>query len=128
MRWSMDHVVSAGASRRDSQPFSTVARRLRSQDSRLAYASDVARSRADLCRFARNSLVLVVDDGATHQGRSLRHLRIDEDLAEVSRWSVDQTYLTQIGESAPARDDLVRLAEGLCARARPACDGLEVEL
>lgn len=56
------------------------------------------------------------------------HLRIDEDLPEIYRWPVDRVYLTQIGKSAPAHNDLVGVVSELRPRARPAYDGLEVEL
>jgi phosphoribosyl 1,2-cyclic phosphodiesterase len=112
---------------RDSARFPTVAWRLTSRGSSVVYASDVARPTADLRKFARDADVLVID-GATNKRRIFSHLRIDEDLPEVCRWSVDQIFITQIGKSVPAHDDLVQLMPQLCPRAEPAYDGLEVEL
>lgn len=111
----------------DSHRYPTVAWRLTSGGCSLVYASDVARPGPGLRRFSRDARVLVID-GATYKRRIFSHLRIDEDLPEVCSWPVGRIFLTQIGRSAPTHRELVQVVSELCPRARPAYDGLEVDL
>ncbi|HEX6310663.1 MAG TPA: MBL fold metallo-hydrolase [Acidimicrobiia bacterium] len=105
----------------------TCAWRLRAGDRRLVYASDVARITPQLERFARGAAVLVAD-GATYGRTIFTHLRIDRDLPALCRFDVGDILLTQIGRSAPPHGQLEHVVSRLCARARPAHDGLVVTL
>ena len=105
----------------------TFAWRLVTADGVLVYASDVARLGDRLSRFAAGADVLVVD-GATYRRTIFTHLRIDRDLPSICGWDLDRIFLTQIGRSAPPHDELLRIVSTLCSRARPAYDGLVVNL
>ena len=105
----------------------TFAWRLVTADGALVYASDVARVEKRLSRFAAGADVLVVD-GATYRRTIFTHLRIDRDLPSICGWDVEKIFLTQIGRSAPPHDELRRIVSTLCSRARPAHDGLVVNL
>lgn len=107
--------------------FPTYAWRLRARGITLVYASDVARLTPELEAFSGGSTVLVVD-GATWRRRIFTHLRIDDDLPRVCEWDSDRIFLTQIGRSAPPHRELARAVAQICARARPAYDGLVVHL
>jgi phosphoribosyl 1,2-cyclic phosphodiesterase len=102
----------------------TYAWRLRGPRGTLVYASDVARATDGLRRFATDADTLVID-GATWHRTIFTHLRIDRDLPSICAWDVQRILLTQIGRSAPPHDRLTREVRRLCARARPAFDGLE---
>lgn len=109
----------------------TYAWRLRTRGKRnavaIVYASDISHLTPELERFARGATVLTVD-GATWRRRIFTHLRIDEDLPQVCGWDVERILLTQIGRSAPTHRELTRAVAGLCPRARPAYDGLVMQL
>jgi phosphoribosyl 1,2-cyclic phosphate phosphodiesterase len=103
----------------------TFAWRLRAAGGDVVYASDVARLTRRLERFAAGAAVLVLD-GAMWRRRLFTHLTADEVLPEVCGWDVGSIVLTQIGRSAPPHGRLERAVAGLCSRARPAYDGLEI--
>lgn len=107
--------------------YPTFAWRLRCGDAVIVYASDVARLTDELERFARGASLLVLD-GAMWKSRIFSHLTIDEALPQVCAWSVAEILLTQIGRTAPPHAELERAVARLCDRARPAHDGLSVEL
>jgi len=111
------------AARPDNYP--TVAWKLTRTGHRLVYVSDVARPTAELREFSRDAGLLIVD-GATHRRRIFTHLRIDHDLPEICDWPVERILLTQIGKSCPPHEELVDIVAGLCDRATPAYDGMEV--
>ena len=60
--------------------------------------------------------------------RLFSHLTIDRELARLCDWEVERIVLTQIGRTAPPHERLERAVRRLCARARPAYDGLVLEL
>jgi phosphoribosyl 1,2-cyclic phosphodiesterase len=101
----------------------------RVEDARCAvvYASDVARLEPTLERFVRGARLLAVD-GAMWQRSLFSHLTIDRELPALCRWPVERILLTQIGRSAPSHEALERAVRTLCPKARPAWDGLTVEL
>lgn len=105
----------------------TLAWKVVTGDGVLVYASDVARPTRRLAHFARGASALVVD-GATFGRTIFTHLRIDRDLPTICAWDVERIFLTQIGRSVPDHAELERVAAGLCPRARPAHDGLVVDL
>lgn len=107
--------------------YPTFAWRLRRGALALVYASDLARLTSGLRRFARGADVLVID-AALWRGALFSHLRIDQALPELRRWPVGRILLTHIGRSAPAHGQLEHEAAQLCARARPAFDGMRLEL
>jgi phosphoribosyl 1,2-cyclic phosphodiesterase len=107
--------------------FATFAWRLEQGRTSFVYASDVARLTRELERFSRGASLLVLD-GAMWRRRLFSHLTIDEALPQVCRWQVQAVALTQIGRSAPPHERLEREVAALCPRARPAYDGLVVEL
>jgi hypothetical protein len=107
--------------------YPTYAWRLRGAAGTLVYASDVARLTAGLRRFVTGADILVVD-GATWQRTIFSHLRIDRDLPSMCTWDVRRIRLSQIGRSAPGHEELTRAVRRLCARARPAYDGLVEKL
>lgn len=107
--------------------FPTFAWRLQTGSVALVYASDLARLTPELARLCDRSDLLVLD-GAMW-GRSIySHLRCDRALPVVCGWDVRGIALTQIGRSAPARDQLVRQVRELCPKAFPAYDGLELDV
>jgi phosphoribosyl 1,2-cyclic phosphodiesterase len=107
--------------------FPTYAWRVSGGKASLVYASDVAHLTPALERFARGASLLVID-GAMW-GRSIfSHLRGDRALPKLCRWDVERILVTQIGRSAQPHELLEREVAALCARARPAYDGLELEL
>jgi hypothetical protein len=105
----------------------TVAWRLRAGGRTLVYASDVAELTTALERFCRGASLLVID-GAMWRRRLYSHLSIDRELPRLCSWSVERIVLTQIGRTAPPHERLVRAVTRLCPRARPAYDGLELEV
>lgn len=107
--------------------FATVAWRMASGRRSVVYASDVARLTDGLRRFSQDASLLVLD-GAMWRRRLYSHLTIGEALPQVCRWRVESILLTQIGRSAPPHERLATAVAGLCPRARPAYDGLEVAL
>lgn len=111
----------------DETRFPTYAWKLTQRGRRLVYASDVAALTRDLARFCRGIDLLVID-GATYRRRIFSHLRIDADLPRLCDWPVDRILLTQIGRSVPPHERLEEIATELCPQARPAYDGLEVEI
>jgi len=109
------------------QRFPTFAWRFTAHGVTVVYASDVAELTDELQATSSDADVLVLD-GAMY-GRSLfSHLRIEEAVPVVCRWSVSEVLLTQIGRTAPPHEELHRIVRGLCSRARPAYDGLRVAL
>lgn len=107
--------------------YPTFAWRLRRGPLALVYASDLARLTSGLRRFARGADALVID-AALWRGALFSHLRIDLALPELCRWPVRRILLTHIGRTAPSHEQLEREAAQLCARARPAFDGMRLEL
>lgn len=105
----------------------TYAWRLRDGRRSIVYASDVALVTLRVERFARGATVLVID-GATCDRTIFTHLRIDRDLPALCRFEVGEILLTQIGRSVPPHRELERLVTSICARARPAYDGLVVTI
>jgi phosphoribosyl 1,2-cyclic phosphate phosphodiesterase len=105
----------------------TYAWRFRAHGLKIVYASDVAHLTPELETFTRGADALIVD-GATWRRRIFTHLRIDEDLPRLCAWPIGRIFLTQIGRSAPPHEKLARTVTQLCARARPAHDGLEVRV
>ncbi|MGZ4248745.1 MAG: MBL fold metallo-hydrolase [Solirubrobacteraceae bacterium] len=133
------HIVASGEARRVgcvsvsavSVPhardprFETFAWCLATGTRRLVYASDVACLTPELERLCAGAALLVLD-GAMWRRRLFSHLTIDRSLPTVCSWAVDSIMLTQIGRTAPPHPQLQRELTALCARARPAHDGLEV--
>ena len=107
--------------------YPTYAWRLRDRARTVVYASDVATLTPELRRFARGASVLVID-GAMWGRRLFSHLTIDAELPALCEWKVDTILLTQIGKTAPPHRELERAVAALCRRARPAYDGLSLEL
>jgi len=105
--------------------FETYAWRISSGGRSLVYASDVAELTPELRGFSSGAALLILD-GAMWGKRLFSHLTIDEALPEACRWPVESIVLTQIGRTAPDHDQLVRSIAALCAKARPAYDGLEL--
>jgi phosphoribosyl 1,2-cyclic phosphate phosphodiesterase len=95
--------------------------------STLVYASDVAELTTDL-RAACDGADTLVVDGAMWGRRLFSHLTIDAELEELCRRSPQQLVLTQIGRTVPPHEALAREVACRCARARPAYDGLEMEI
>jgi phosphoribosyl 1,2-cyclic phosphodiesterase len=93
----------------------------------LVYASDVAHLTSDL-RAACDGAGTLAIDGAMWGKRLFSHLTIDAELEELCRWPPREIVLTQIGRTAPPHDTLEREVERRCARARPAYDGLEIDI
>lgn len=104
----------------------TFAWRLRAGGASVVYASDIGRLTPELRRFCRSASQLVLD-GAMWGRRLFSHLTIDEAVPEVCGWDVGTILLTQIGRTAPPHRRLAREVASLCARARPAYDGMVVE-
>lgn len=107
--------------------FPTYAWRLESDGRAVVYASDVAELTDDLRELVDGADLLVLD-GAMYGQSIFTHLRIDEAVPAVCRWRVTRVLLTQIGRTAPPHDELVAEVAGMCDRAAPAHDGLELEL
>lgn len=107
--------------------YPTFAWKLRARGTAIVYVSDVARLTGELRRFTRSATVLVLD-AAMWRRRIFSHLTIDEALPEVCQWSVGEILLTQIGRSVPPHEALGLEAARLCARARPAYDGMTCPL
>ena len=107
--------------------YRTLAWRLARQGTRLVYASDLSRLTPELERFSRGASLLVID-GAMWGRQIFTHLTIDRELPELCAWKVGKIILTQLGRTLPEHGQLERQVAGLCARARPAYDGLEVRL
>ena len=107
--------------------FPTFAWPLGSDATSVVYASDVARLTLELERFSRGATVLVLD-GAMWGRPLFTHLRADQALPIVCGWPVQRILLTQIGRTAPAHEQFERQVRGLCPRARPAYDGLELSV
>ncbi len=107
--------------------FRTYAWKIAAGGHAVVYASDVARLTARLARFARDASVLIID-GAMWRRRLFSHLTIDRALPRVCGWPVVRIVLTQIGRSAPPHDALTRAVRRLCPRARPAWDGMQVDV
>jgi phosphoribosyl 1,2-cyclic phosphate phosphodiesterase len=105
----------------------TFAWKLRAGPIAIVYASDVADLTTGLRRFCRGASLLVID-AALWRRRIFSHLTINEALPELCRWPVERILLTQIGKSVPPHEQLRDEAAKLCARARPAYDGMTVEL
>jgi len=93
----------------------------------LVYASDVGELSDELHALADGADLLILD-GAMYGRGIFSHLRIEEAVPLVCRWDVGRILLTQIGRTAPGHEDLERIVAGLCERAAPAYDGLELEL
>jgi ribonuclease BN (tRNA processing enzyme) len=93
----------------------------------IVYASDVARLTARLRRFCRGASLLIID-GAMWKRKLFSHLTIDEALPVLATWDVRAIVVTQIGRGAPAHAALARQIHRLCARARPAYDGMRLVL
>jgi phosphoribosyl 1,2-cyclic phosphodiesterase len=93
----------------------------------LVYASDVARLTPALERFSRGAALLVID-GAMWGRQLFSHLTIDRELPHLCDWQVERIALTQIGRTAPPHERLEQAVRRLCPRARPAYDGLVLEL
>ncbi len=93
----------------------------------IVYASDVARLTPALRRFAEGADVLVID-GAMWRRKLYTHLTIDDALPQVCGWPVGRILITQIGRSAPPHARLAAAVAAICARARPAYDGLVWEV
>lgn len=107
--------------------FPTFAWRFTARGTTVVYASDIAELTDELKASSSDADVLVLD-GAMY-GRSLfTHLRIEEAVPVVCRWAVGEILLTQIGRTAPPHEELHGIVRELCSRARPAYDGLRVEL
>lgn len=112
---------------RDPDRYPTYAWRLTGGGRTVVYASDVAALTPELETFGDGADLLVLD-GAMY-GRSIfSHLRIEEALPAVCGWPVGRVLLTQIGRTAPPHQRLVDEVVGLCGKAAPAHDGLEVEV
>jgi phosphoribosyl 1,2-cyclic phosphate phosphodiesterase len=105
----------------------TFAWRLRDDTGSIVYASDVACLTAQLRRFASGASLLVID-GAMWGRKLFSHLTIDAELPGLCDWDVETILLTQIGKTLPPHDRLEREVRRLCARARPAHDGLVVAI
>jgi phosphoribosyl 1,2-cyclic phosphodiesterase len=108
-------------------PCSTYAWKLQTGATTIVYASDVACLTPELRRFCRAASLLVVD-GAMWERPLFSHLTIDHALPVLATWSVRRIVLTQIGRTAPPHEELARRIRRLCARARPAYDGLKLTL
>jgi phosphoribosyl 1,2-cyclic phosphodiesterase len=93
----------------------------------IVYASDVARLTDGLARFCDGADVLIID-GAMWRRQLFSHLTIDAALATLCGWRVGRIVLTQIGRSAPPHAGLERAVCSLCRRARPAYDGLRLDV
>ena len=93
----------------------------------LVYASDVAELTSDLRAACEGARTLVID-GAMWGRQLFSHLTIDAELEELCRWPPRDIVLTQIGRTAPPHETLAREVARRCARARPAYDGLEIEI
>jgi hypothetical protein len=107
--------------------FPTFAWRLEADGRALVYASDVACLTATLERFSRDADFLVVD-GAMWGRQLFSHLTIDRELPQLCGWRVGRILLTQIGKTAPSHARLAREVAGLCSRAAPAHDGLQLRV
>ena len=105
----------------------TFAWKLRAGSAAVVYASDVARLTDNLRRFCTGAHALAID-AALWRGRLFSHLRIDEALPELCGWPVGCIVLTHIGRSVPVHERLQREAANLCPRAKPAYDGMALEL
>lgn len=105
----------------------TYAWRVEAAGHALVYASDVASLTARLRMFAAGASLLAID-GAMWRRRLYSHLSADVALPVLCRWDVDRIALTQIGRSAPPHEEFERAVRGLCSRAFPAYDGLELRL
>jgi phosphoribosyl 1,2-cyclic phosphodiesterase len=105
----------------------TYAWRLRGAGGTVVYASDVARLTPQLRRFAAGASVLAID-GAMWGRRLFSHLTIDAELPGLCDWKVETILLTQIGKTLPPHERLEQDVRAFCPRARPAYDGLVVEL
>jgi ribonuclease BN (tRNA processing enzyme) len=110
-----------------SPRFPTFAWRLDATGHAVVYASDVAELTTELEDLSAGAELLILD-GAMY-GRSIfTHLRIEHALPAVCEWAVGHILLTQIGRSAPTHEELHRIVQGLCSRAAPAFDGLQLDL
>lgn len=107
--------------------FPTYAWRLEAGADALVYASDVAELTPALERLSRGADLLVLD-GAMYGRAMFTHLRIEEAVPVVCGWDVGRILLTQIGRTAPPHEELAGTVHGLCGRAVPAHDGLQVDL
>lgn len=111
----------------DPDRFPTSAWRLTKHGTSVVYASDVARPTDSLRELSRGAALLVAD-GAAYGRRIPTHLRIDQDLRVMCRWPVGRILLTQIGATAPPHTQLAQIVRGICPRAEPAYDRLELAL
>ena len=107
--------------------FPTFAWRLAAGGRTLVYASDIARLTPELERFAEGADLLVID-GAMWRRTIFSHLTIDTTLPTLCRWRVGRIALTQIGKTVPPHERLERELEAICEKAKPAYDGMEIEL
>jgi phosphoribosyl 1,2-cyclic phosphodiesterase len=107
--------------------FPTFAWRIRQGRQALVYASDVAWLTPELERFSQGASLLVID-GAMWRSQLFSHLTVDRELARLCDWGVERIVLTQIGRTAPPHERLERATRRLCARARPAYDGVVLKL
>ena len=105
----------------------TLAWKLRAGSATLVYASDVARLTGSLRRFCAGANALAID-AALWRRRLFSHLAIDEALPELCRWPIGCILLTHIGRSVPVHKRLQREAANLCPHAKPAYDGMALEL
>lgn len=101
--------------------------RLRAGPIAIVYASDMARLTFGLRHFCRGAGLLAID-ASVWRRRIPSHLTIDETLPELCDWPVEQILLTHIGKTVPPHERLEREVARLCPRARPAFDGMTVDL